>query len=203
MNDTIRADRRQALRLLTARLVAGAAVLSSRAVAAACEGDGTPLQFFPKTAPDPKPLENELQKYPKCPYCGMDRRQYQGSRHLVHYSDDLVDGTCSLHCAALSLAINMDRGPKAIYAADYGSTANPKPLLDVKGATYLIGSDIKGVMTQQSKVAFSSRQAAQGAQAKHGGQLGDFDAALRASYLSMADDTIMIRQRRAEKRQQP
>jgi len=203
MNDPVRIDRRKALQRLTATgLVAGGMLMpSAKAAGTACEHDGTPLQFIPKTAPDPKPLENELQKYPKCPYCGMDRKQYHHSRHLIQYSDDLVDGTCSLHCAALSLALNMDRGPKMIYAADYGATADPKPLVDVQQATYLMGSDIKGVMTQQSKVAFASRQAAQEMQTGHGGQLGDFDTALRAAYASMADDTIMIRQRRAEKRQ--
>ena len=195
------ADRRQVLRLLAAAgAVAGAAAVGARPAAAACESDGTPLQFVPKTAPDPNPLENELQKYPKCPYCGMDRKQWQHSRHLIHYSDDLVDGTCSLHCAALSLALNIDRGPKAIYAADLGSAGNPKPLVNVEEATYLIGSKLPGTMTQKSKMAFASRQAAQEAQKVHGGELGDFDAALRAAYLSMAEDTIMIRKRRAEKR---
>lgn len=195
------ADRRQVLRLLAAAgAVAGAAVVGVRPAAAAGESDGTPLQFVPKTAPDPNPLENELQKYPKCPYCGMDRKQWHHSRHLIHYSDDLVDGTCSLHCAALSLALNIDRVPKAIYAADFGSAENPKPLVNVEEATYLIGSKLPGTMTQKSKMAFASRQAAQEAQKVHGGELGDFDAALRAAYLSMAEDTIMIRKRRAEKR---
>ena len=50
----------------------------------------------------------------------------------------LVDATCSIHCAALSLAINLDRGPKAIYAADYGASAEPKPMINVDEATYLI-----------------------------------------------------------------
>ena len=196
------ADRRHVLRLLAAAgAVAGAAAVGARPAVAACEHDGTPLQFVPKTAPDPKPLENELQKYPKCPYCGMDRKQWHHSRHLVHYSDDLVDGVCSLHCAALSLALNIDRGPKAIYAADFGSAENPKPLVNVQETTYLIGSKLPGTMTKQSKMAFASRQAAQEAQGTHGGELGDFDAALRAAYLSMAEDTIMIRKRRAEKRQ--
>jgi len=203
MNDSVSIDRRKALQLLTATsLVAGGMIMgSAKAVGTACEHDGTPLQFIPKTAPDPKPLENELQKYPKCPYCGMDRKQYNHSRHLIQYSDNLVDGTCSLHCAALSLALNLDRGAKVIYAADYGAAADLKPLVDVQQATYLIGSDIKGVMTRQSKVAFASRQTAQDMLAGHGGQLSDFDAALRAAYASMADDTIMIRKRRAEKRQ--
>jgi nitrous oxide reductase accessory protein NosL len=201
-NNSIQADRRQVLRLLaTAGVAAGAAVLTSPAVAAKCETDGTPLQFTPKTAPDPNPLDDDIAKYPKCPYCGMDRKQYHHSRHLVHYQDDLVDATCSLHCAALSLALNMDRGPKAIYAADFGAKTDPKPLINVDAATYLIGSKLPGVMTAQSKVAFGSKATAEAAKKENGGELGDFAAALQAAYQSMANDTLMIRKKRAEKKQ--
>lgn len=205
MSDPIQAGRRQVLRLIaTAGVTAGAAALSAPALAATtarCETDGTPLQFIPKAAPDPNPHQDDISKYPKCPYCGMDRKQYHHSRHLVHYQDDLADGTCSLHCAAVSLALNLDRGPQAIYAADFGATAEPKPLVNVDEATYLIGSKLPGVMTAQSKVAFATAKAAEAAKAEHGGELGDFDAALKASYQSMAGDTSMIRKKRAERKQ--
>jgi copper chaperone NosL len=166
----------------------------------ACEGDGTPLQFMPKTAPDPKPLQNELDKYPRCPYCGMARTQWHHSRHLVRYDDDLVDGTCSIHCLVLSLSLNLDRGPKAIYAADFGSGEEIKPLIPVEGATYLIGSKLKGTMSKTSKMAFASEEAAKAAQTEQGGELGSFEDALRRTYLDMAEDTLMIRKRRAERR---
>ena len=165
----------------------------------ACQGDGTPLQFIPKTAPDGNPLENELEKYPACPYCGMNRTMWNHSRHLVHYDDGLVDGTCSIHCLAISLSLNLDRGPKAIYAADFGAAAKVKPMVEVSDATYLIGSSLKGTMTANSKMAFASAEAAKVAQAEHGGELGSFDDGLKAVYLNMAQDTMMIRKRRAEK----
>ena len=201
MTDPIQTERRQALRMLAITgATASIAALSSPAIAAKCEHDGTPLQFVPKTAPDPQPLDNELAKYPKCPYCGMDRQQYHHSRHLVHYQGDLVDPTCSIHCAAISLAINLDRGPKAIYAADFGAKAELKPLINVDEATYLIGSKLPGVMTAQSKVAFASRADAEAVMKDKGGELGDFAAALAAAYQSMAGDTAMIRQKRADKK---
>ena len=82
--------------------LAAAAMAALPAQAAAkCEGEGTPNQFIPKAPKDANPLENELKKYPKCPYCGMDRTQYHHARHLVQYADDLVDGTCSIHCLSL------------------------------------------------------------------------------------------------------
>ncbi len=200
MSDDTRLSRRQALKTLALGSLAGIAITQGRPALAACEGDGTPLQFIPKTKADPEPLKDELAKYPKCPYCGMDRRQFHHSRHLVHYADDLADGTCSLHCAAISLAINLDRGPKAIYAADFGATTDPRPLVNVDEATYLIGSKLPGVMTAKSKKAFASKAAAEAAQKEQGGELGNFDAALAAAHASMAGDTLMIRKKRAEKR---
>jgi len=165
-----------------------------------CDGDGTPLQFIPKTKPDPDPLKDELQKYPECPYCGMNRTKWNHSRHLVHYDDDLADPACSLRCAAISLSLNLDRGIKAIYAADFGSDSKIKPLVNVDKATYLTGSDLPGTMTRQSKMAFSSPEAAKAAKKSHGGELADFDDALTKAYLSMAKDTAMIRKNRAARR---
>ncbi len=137
-------------------------------------------------------------KYPKCPYCGMDRTEYLHSRHLVQYDDDLVDGTCSIHCLALSLSLNLDRGPKAIYAADFGPKEVTKPLVPVDSATYRIGSRLKGTMTTLSMMAFAEKATA-AAKAEHGGELGAFDETLTQAYLSMAKDTLMIRKNRAEK----
>ena len=192
--------RRDMLKLpfATAAAVALAAVPAQ--AAAKCEDEGTPNQFIPKTPKDANPLENELKKYPKCPYCGMDRTQFHHARHLVQYADDLVDGTCSIHCLAISLAINLDREPKAIYAPDNGSPEAIKPLVGVDQATYLIGGSTPGVMTKRSKVSFGSKDAAQAAQAKTGGELGDYAAALTASYADMAQDTLMIRKKREERR---
>ncbi|MBP9916520.1 MAG: nitrous oxide reductase accessory protein NosL [Thiobacillaceae bacterium] len=180
-----------------------AATLAIPAARAAdrCETDGTPLQFVPKTPKDASPLENELKKYPKCPYCGMDRTQYHHARHLVHYADDLVDGTCSIHCLAISLAINLDREPKAIYAPDNASAEAVKPLVNVDQATYLIGGKLPGVMTHRSKVSFAGKEAAMAAKEKHNGEIGDFAAALTASYTDLAKDTLMIRRKREERRQ--
>lgn len=215
MSDKVRSDRRRAIKTLAAlgiTGIAGVAAAQGRGPGAMvpgkgwvtagdrCEGDGTPLQFVPKNAPDADPLQNELEKYPKCPYCGMDRTQWHHSRHLVHYDDGVADGTCSIHCLAVSLALNLDRGPKAIYAADFGAPGEPKPMVNVDKATYLVGSKLKGTMTANSKMAFASADAARAARANNGGELGNFDAALEAAYLGMAKDTAMIRKRRAEKR---
>jgi copper chaperone NosL len=190
-------DRREALKL---SLLAGASLVAGGAQAAQCEGDGTPAQFVPKKAADPKANENDLEKYPKCPYCGMDRKQFHHSRLLIQYSDDVADGTCSLHCGAISLSLNVDRDPKAIWVGDNAAAGDIKPLVDVDKATFLVGSSIKGVMTKRSKVAYAGAEAAKAAQGGNGGELANFDQALLAAYTDMAGDVSMIRKMRAERR---
>jgi copper chaperone NosL len=182
--------------------LAGPALMAATAYAqtAHCPTDGTPMQFVPKKPADPDAATNDVGKYPACPYCGMDRKKFHHSRMLVHYGDDLPDGTCSLHCAAISLALNIDRGPKAIYVADNADPGDIKPLVEVEKAVFLIGSSIKGVMTRRSKVAYGTEAAARSAQAANGGQLADFDKALLAAHEDLAQDTIMIRKNRAERR---
>lgn len=149
--------------------------------------------------PDTNPLENEYEKYPRCPYCGMMRKMWSHSRHLVVYEDDTVDATCSIHCAAISLSINMDRGPRTIYAGDAGAEGDMKPLADTDQMTYVIDPGKMGTMTKVSKFAYADRAAAEAA-AGDGAELTDFNGALRAAYADMAEDTIAIRARRAAKR---
>jgi len=55
-------------------------------------------------------------------------------------------------------------------------------------------------MTKQSKMAFSSPKAAKAAMKSHGGVQVDLDEALTRAYLNMANDTAMIRKKRAAKR---
>ncbi len=186
--------------LLKGAAVTGLGIATGKSALAQESTDGTPLQFAPKTPPDPDPLTDEFTKYPACPYCGMDRRQWHHSRHLIHYDDNRVDGTCSIHCAAISLSLNIDRGPRAIYAADYGAADEPRPLVNVEEGLYLIGSTLPGTMSARSKLAFASRDRAMETRKEHGGDLGDFDAALAAVYEDMARDVAMIRKRRAERR---
>ncbi len=190
--------RRQALKL---SLLAGAG-LAVPTARAACEKetDGTPAQFLPKKPPNPAPQENDVEKYPTCPYCGMDRRYNHESRMLIHYGNNLPDPLCSIHCAVISLAINLSLDPKAIYVGDNAIDIAPRPLVEVSKAIFLVGSDLPGVMTWNSKVAYSSSEAATTAQKIHGGKLMDFQQTLKVSFTDLADDLDRMRKGREERR---
>ena len=192
-------DRREALKMSVLASI-GLAAAGKANAQSACAGDGTPAQFTPRSAPDPQPQVDDIAKYPKCPYCGMDRKQYHHSRMVVHYADDLADGTCSLHCAAISLSLNIDRDPKALWVGDNAVEGETKPLVEVEKASFLVGSKLPGVMTARSKVAYGNADAAKASQAANGGELTDFDGALLAAYTDMSADVARIRKNRAERR---
>jgi nitrous oxide reductase accessory protein NosL len=135
----------------------------------------------------------------------MERAKFSHTRHLLVYEDDSVEGTCSLHCSAISLSLNMDRGPKAIYAGDAGATDAIKPLVLVDKMHYVVDPGKPGTMTKVSNSAYASRAAAEAAAGteaatKAGAKIVDFNAALTSAYLVMADDTVMLRKRRGEMR---
>ena len=137
--------------------------------------------------PDAALLADELEKYPRCVICNMDRRKFHHARHLLHYADGLVQGSCSVHCAAKCMLRERRRGFIAIHAPDFAAALDPRPLVEATTATYLIGSDLRGVMTPVSKVSFARREAALAAKQIYGGELAGFAAAVRASMEEMAN----------------
>lgn len=141
------------------------------------------------------PDKDDIAKFPRCPYCGMMRGKFSQSRHVVQYDDDRAEGTCSIHCLSISLALNMDAGPKRIWVGDAGADGEIKPLVDADKAFYAIQPGVQGTMTMNRKWAYADKVKAEAT----GGTLTDFNGALKAAYVDMADDTIGIRKRRAEK----
>lgn len=148
--------------------------------------------------PDTAPLDHELDKYPRCVICNMDRRKFHFSRHLLHYADQHAAGTCSINCTSEVMLRERKRGFKAIYAADFGVAGEPKPLVEASAATYLIGSSLRAVMSPVSKYAFAQRSAAEAVMSEAGGQLASFDEAVAAS---LDDYAKMVTQQYAKDRQ--
>ncbi|MBZ4022262.1 hypothetical protein CKO11_07305 [Rhodobacter sp. TJ_12] len=196
----------------TSAALAGLASTAARAEMAMSPGEKpvSPMQWTDENGltrflkHDTDPLTDEFAKYPRCPYCGMMRQMYSHTRHLIVYGNDTVDGTCSLHCAAISLSLNMDAGPKAIYAGDAGAEGAVKPLAETSALTYVIDPAKPGTMTAVSKWAYADAAKAEAAAAAAGeaAKTATFEEALTLAYLDMAKDTLAIRKRRGEKRKQ-
>lgn len=136
--------------------------------------------------------QDDIKKYPSCKYCGMDREKFAHSRMLLEYDDGTAEGTCSLHCMAVQLAIYIDKTPKAILVGDF----NEKKLLDAEKAFWIIGGNKMGVMTKRAKWAFQKKEDAEKFKTGNGGDLASFEQAVKAAYEDMYADTKMIRERR-------
>ncbi len=145
---------------------------------------------------DSNPTQDEFKKYPRCPYCGMSRKMWSHTRHLIQYDDGTAEGTCSIRCVAVAFAINLDRGPKKIWVGDAGADGKIKPLVDADKATYAIEAGKMGCMTRRRKFAYADPAKAKAT----GGKLVAFDEALQMAYEDLGKDSAMTRMRRAEKR---
>jgi copper chaperone NosL len=137
-------------------------------------------------------LDKDVKEISVCKHCGMDREMFAHSRMLIDYSDGTSVGTCSLHCTAVDLALNLDKTPNMIQVADYGK----KILINAETATWVIGGNKPGVMTRNAKWAFANKADAEKFQKENGGRLAGFDEALEAAYKDLAADTKMIREKR-------
>ena len=136
----------------------------------------------------------DIVAHKSCQYCGMDREKFSHSRMLIEFEDGTSVATCSLHCAAVDLANNIDKTPKVIKAADY----NTRQLIDAEKAVWVIGGSKQGVMTRNAKWAFAGKDKAEAFIKENGGRLATFDEAIKAAYEDMYTDTRMIRDKRKQ-----
>ncbi len=132
-----------------------------------------------------------------CRYCGMDRQKFARSAMMIEYEDGTMAPMCSIHCAAVDLAVNIDKTPKLITVGDF----NSKNQISAETACWTIGGDLPGVMTKRAKWAFENRADCEKFAREHGAQVATFDDAMKASYEDMYLDTKMIRDKRKMRRQ--
>jgi copper chaperone NosL len=136
--------------------------------------------------------ETDMEKHKSCSYCGMNRGQFAQSRMLITYSDGSEVALCSLHCASVDLAMNLDKAPKTIQVADF----NTKNMIDAEQAIWVIGGTKPGVMSRRAKWAFADKPDAEAFVKSNGGQVAVFEDAIKAAYEDMYGDTKMIRDKR-------
>jgi len=139
---------------------------------------------------------DDIKKHASCKYCGMDREKFGHARMLIEYDDGTTEGTCSVHCAAVDLSLNVDKTPKAIWVGDF----NTKKLIDAENAQWVIVDGKPGVMTQRAKWAFTSKEDAEAYIKQNGGKHASFDEVMKTAYEDMFKDTKMIREKRKMKR---
>jgi copper chaperone NosL len=109
-----------------------------------------------------------------CVLCGMYLDIYAKTRYTITLDDGSSQSTCSLTCAAR--IINEHKGrTRDVKVADYLTGK----MIDAQSAFFLEGSDVPGVMSNTSRIAFPSKKAVQDFRKKHGGRIITFDKAVR------------------------
>jgi copper chaperone NosL len=134
----------------------------------------------------------DILEHPDCPLCGMDRAKFAHSRMLVTYEGGASVGTCSIHCAAMDMALNIDKSPTGIQVGAYDT----QKLIDAEKACWVIGGNKIGVMTARAKWAFETKADADAFMENHGGKPVTFEDAMKAAFEDMYQDIQMIRKKR-------
>lgn len=135
---------------------------------------------------------DDVTAQPTCAYCGMDRGKFAHSRMVVGYDDGTSFAACSIHCAAVDMAVHIDKAPVRIQVGAFDS----KQLIDAAAAVWVIGGNKPGVMTRRAKWAFADKPSAERFVKENGGVISGFEAVMEASYQDMYQDTRMIREKR-------
>jgi copper chaperone NosL len=127
-----------------------------------------------------------------CFYCGMYRTKFEHSWVIITQEDGSSVSVCSVHCAAIDMALHTEKTIQEITAGDYDT----KKQIDADTAYWVIGGDIMGVMTARAKWAFETKEGADNFMKKHGGRPANFRKVIKAAFEDMYQDTLMIRQKR-------
>ncbi len=91
-----------------------------------------------------------------CENCGMNLKKYISTCHAVKMENGDSHFYCSINCSTIGLE-ELKEEADEVYAVDYNSTK----FVNAKTAHYVIGSGLKGTMTQISKFAFENMEDAE------------------------------------------
>ena len=124
-----------------------------------------------------------------CPECGMTLPMFYKTNHVATV-DGKVKQFCSLHCLVEE---GLNHKLQDIKVVDVKSLK----FIDVKSATYVVGSSIKGTMTMKSKYAFANKKDADKFAKKFGGKVMNFDKAYAIALKAYVKEKKMISKKQA------
>ncbi|MGE5839336.1 MAG: nitrous oxide reductase accessory protein NosL [Deltaproteobacteria bacterium] len=129
-----------------------------------------------------------------CPNCGMVLKEWAHTNHEFTNPEGSFR-TCSIHCVA-DMSLKSGTQPKDVRVALH---LQPEKMIPASTAVYVIGSKDPGTMTQVSKLAFESKEAAEKFMGEKGGKAGAFADALAAATEELPKAKPMIQTNRKNK----
>ncbi len=148
--------------------------------------------MFQSVAPQKATL---LQKGPQkmfCIRCGMLLPKFYKTNHAIRYKDGRIEQLCSMHCLAETIQQVDPATIEKILVVDVPTLK----MVDAQKAWYVVGSDVKGTMTRNSKYAFADKSEAESFAKAHGGKVVDFDTALKIAKADLKKDNVIIGKKR-------
>jgi len=149
---------------------------------------------FTKMASVEPVLTQHGKEKPWCSVCGMNIKMFYKTSHTAKLKNDTQHQYCSIRC----LIVDMQKysiNTNDIKVVD----ANTQKLIDASKAFYVLGSKVKGTMSKVSKLAFSSKDAADGFVKEHKGKVVDFKTVLKSAKESLKSDIAMIKKKKTKK----
>ncbi|WP_228026590.1 nitrous oxide reductase accessory protein NosL [Campylobacter californiensis] len=150
----------------------------------ACIVGALQAAMFQSVEPDKSTLIMQGNAKEYCPNCGMDLAKFYKTNH-THNGKQY----CSMHCLHEATKGTM---PKDVMVVD---TKNLN-FIDASKAYYVVGSRMKGTMTQNSKYSFLTEDDAKEFQARNGGEIMSFEKAYEVAGKDFVSDMKMIKAKR-------
>jgi nitrous oxide reductase accessory protein NosL len=122
----------------------------------------------------------------------MYQSKFEHSWMNIFHQDGSVTAVCSIHCAAIDMALHTEKNIRRITVGDFQT----KKQIDADRAYWVIGGDLMGVMTARAKWAFATKEGADNFMQEHGGRPANFEEVIKAAFEDMYQDTLMIRKKR-------
>ena len=116
-----------------------------------------------------------------CPNCGMDLVKFHKTNH-THANHQY----CSIHCLYDTTKGKIPEDAKVVDTKNLG-------FIDAQKAFYVVGSNIAGTMTTNSKYAFLTKEDAQEFQAQNSGQIMSFKEAYTIAGEDFQKDQTMLK----------
>lgn len=148
------------------------------------------MDFSKKASGKPELIQTGPQK-PWCPVCGMNLKMFYKTSHAMKLSGGKNKQYCSIRCMIEDYE-GLQNIVKEMLVVDVAS----EKLIDVREATYVVGSSAPGTMTMTSKYAFKNKADAEAFQKKMGGELMTFEQARASAKASMKKDVNMTDMKR-------
>ncbi|NPA03371.1 MAG: nitrous oxide reductase [Epsilonproteobacteria bacterium] len=124
---------------------------------------------FEKSCSNP-PLIATTKAKEWCEVCGMNLGKFCKTNHAVELKDGTKKQYCSMHCLAVEYPKLKDK-IKTVLVID----AVSGKFIPAKEAFYVVGSEVPGTMSRNSKIAFANKEDALKFQQEYGGAIMRFD----------------------------